>query len=226
VNPVPLERQAELESELNGMLNPGDIPRSWSSNELNEYEARRSCLIQRISVLRTAAPLCESVDREISVLRAWRLHVASWGDLLQRELDALPPAERDTPQTLGRRHNLTLSLKVVDLDLGTLRDSGYGLNTLVLGSLMREAGYEPAPSGWLGSLARTDQRLSELETKRASLQASLDEALLTDEQRDARAREVAEQYEASRQRPQRKRRGDGSQYDKYPDGRIVEVTGV
>jgi hypothetical protein len=55
--------------------------------------------------------------------------------------------------------------------------------------------------------------------RRDDAQARLDEALLDDAERE----QLAAQRAARNAMPQRKTRGDGSQYDRYPDGRVVEV---
>ncbi len=110
----------------------------------------------------------------------------------------------------------------------------YDLVTLRLGQLMREAGYEPAGADadrsfsgvmpWFGSLPEVERRIANLQKQRDDAQARLDEALLDDEMRIEREAEATARREAVNALPTRKVRGDGSMYDRFPDGRVVEVT--
>ena len=109
----------------------------------------------------------------------------------------------------------------------------YSLSGTRLAELMVESGFNPDPSNqslrvvsglpWQGSMPEIEGVI-EAWTKRrdaaradiVQAQANLEEALLPD---DERARRVV----ARNALPTRKTRGDGSQDQRYPDGRIVEV---
>ena len=109
------------------------------------------------------------------------------------------------------------------------------LTTLKLGALMVADGYEIVGADparyyggglpWFGSLPEVQRRLEDLDRRREEAQAALDEALLDDDVRAKRDAEAAANIAALNAQPQRKMRGDGTMYDKYPDGRRVEVTG-
>lgn len=77
---------------------------------------------------------------------------------------------------------------------------------------------------WFGSLPEVERRIQQLTTQRAEAQARLDEALLDDAERERLAAEDKARRAALNAAPQRKVRGDGSQFDRYPDGRMVEVS--
>jgi hypothetical protein len=79
---------------------------------------------------------------------------------LAAELLALPPRIRDA-HTLGEQRNLVLSIRVVDIGLAQLSDTGYDLSTIRLGQLLREAGDE-----WHGSLYELDRDLKTLRATR------------------------------------------------------------
>jgi hypothetical protein len=106
------------------------------------------------------------------------------------------------------------------------------LETLRLGQLMREAGYVEGPKAknqatgrlpWLRAMPEVERRLNALHQERANAQARLDESLLNDAERERLAAEDRARCDAFNAAPRRKTRGDGSQYDRYPDGRVVEV---
>ena len=111
--------------------------------------------------------------------------------------------------------------------------SGWDLTTLRLGALMRESGYEPTGADpdrhfsgvmpWFGSLPQVERRIADLKKQRAEAEARLDNALLDDAERERRAAENKAHIAAENARPVRKVRGDGSQYERHADGRIVEV---
>jgi len=100
--------------------------------------------------------------------------------------------------------------------------------------LMREAGFEAEGADpsvnyggvlpWRGALPEVERRIAEGERRRASAQSALDDALLSDPERAEREAESKARRDAANALPQRKVRSDGSQYDRYPDGRRVEVT--
>lgn len=163
----------------------------------------------------------------------WFDQLTAWRKTLCHELLALPPRIRDS-HTLGVQRNLTLSIKTIDFGIDVVNGTGYDLTTLRLGELMRDAGFEPAGADrdrnysgempWFGSLPDVERRIAALQKQRDDAQARLDEAMLDDAQRERLAAESKARRDALSAAPQRKTRGDGSQYDRYPDGRVVEVT--
>jgi hypothetical protein len=161
----------------------------------------------------------------IDQLKAWR-------DQCADELEALPPRIR-TDRDLGRKRNLELSILTINRGPGVLHDTGFAIENLPVGELIRAAGYEAAPTvavnavatlPWFGSISEVEHRISKLTKRRADAAARLAEAMLDDPEREHLAAEGKAPREASNAAPQRKTRGDGSQYDKYPDGRVVEIS--
>jgi hypothetical protein len=131
---------------------------------------------------------------------------------------------------MGRRQNLELSIRVIDRGLAVVGGTGYTLETLRLGQLMRDAGYVQVDTGgstdalpWFGCTTEVEHRLKKLMAERDQAQAVLDEAMLDDAEREQLAAADKIRRDALNARPTRKVRGDGSSYDKWPDGRCVEV---
>lgn len=99
---------------------------------------------------------------------------------------------------------------------------------------MRHAGFEPAGADrdrnysgvmpWFGSLPEVERRIAALQKQRDDAQARLDEAMLDDAERERRAVEAKARRDALNAAPQRKVRGDGSQFHRFSDGRVVDVT--
>jgi hypothetical protein len=125
--------------------------------------------------------------------------------------------------------NLEASIRVIDRGVAVLDDTGSDLTTIRLRELMREPGFEQTPddpvrrrSGtlpWHGSIRAVEDRMKRRAAQRAVAQSELEGALLTDDERAAKQAHV----DALNALPQRKTRADGSEYDRCPDGRRVEV---
>jgi hypothetical protein len=221
---------AELEAERAAIVDDDQLPVTTTRAGLTAHQLRRNTLDQRImqakAAHRTLAALAEPDP-------LWEERLNAWRPQLCDELLALPPRIRD-PKLLGLQRNLTLSIRCIDFGPDVLSNSGYSLTTLRLGELMREAGYEAQGADprlnfagmmpWHGSIKEVEHRVKDVERRRAAAQAALDDALLDDDERAAREAESKARRDALNALPQRKVRGDGSQYDKYPDGRRVEVT--
>jgi hypothetical protein len=220
----------DLQKHLSEMLDPLDIPRSWTDRQLNDYESKRARLAGRISVIQQQAPLLASLDAEIAQQAEWRAQISKWRDVVVHELRQLGIVR--TPEQQGLQQNLRYSLAVLDSGNGFLDETGYSLETLRLGALMRSDGFaEALPRNgerfgrlpWFGALRETELRINELTERRDTAKRRLDEALMSDAEREQKAKDDLARVAAENAKPQRKTRGDGSQYDKYPDGRIVEV---
>jgi hypothetical protein len=219
----------QLEQDLAGMLSPLDIPRSWSFRELNEYETRRAVLTVRIRTIRSCTTTLAEVDPQLRTLTTWRDHLTTWRKTLLDRLEALPPAR--TGPELGAQQNLKRSILQIDRGLD-FRNGAFPVN-LPLDDLMRADGLE-SPRGtlvstcgeaWRGSMPLVEQRLAQLQQQHNDAQQQLDDAMLSDADREQKAKDAKARADALNALPRRKTRGDGTQFDKYPDGRRVEVSG-
>jgi hypothetical protein len=221
------ERLAQLEDELAARKNPLDL----TLREADAYLAQTEMISARIYTLRSAPLTLAEVDHKIASDTEWSDFLTTARKTLCDELLALPARIR-TDRDLGKQQNLKLS--IITIDRGRVSaDDGRELETLRLGQLMRVAGFLEGPKienqicgrlPWFGSLPEVERRLKGLQQQRTEAQARLTEALLDDAERAQFAAEEKVRRDALNAAPQRKTRGDGSQYDRYPDGRVVEVS--
>jgi hypothetical protein len=149
----------QMRTELAAMLDPLDIPRSWTPRELEHYEFRRRLLDMLIRRARSAAALVAELEPKIAALQPYLPAMAAIRQRLADEYLALP--KRDV-----RIRNFELSILALDRGLSVADDTGYTLNNLRLGLVMREAGVE-----WLGPVPEIDYRLAELTKRRDKAQA-------------------------------------------------------
>ena len=214
--------------------------------ELAETETRRNraeqevaACLARINVLTGRLTAIHAATAAIANLsptapdQEWLDHLNAWRNTLCEELRALPATIRDA-HTLGLKTNLVLSIRAIDLGPDVANGTGYDLTTLRLGALMIESGYEVLGADrdrhyagklpWHGSLPKVERRLADWRKQRAEAEARLADAVLDEAGRERRVAERKSQIDALNATPVRKTRGDGSQYDRYPDGRRVEVT--
>ena len=77
---------------------------------------------------------------------------------------------------------------------------------------------------WFGTLAEVSARITTLRTRKAGAEVLLTEATLDDAARAKLDQERAVEVARRNALPTKKTRGDGSQYWKYADGHIVEIT--
>lgn len=212
---------ARLECDLAAL--PGE---DTFQRQLDANRTARAVLEAQLQTIRTTRVALANLAPRIAAETEWRDHLVDWRKTLCDELLALPLRIRDE-RTLGVQQNLKLSILKIDSDAEV---APWTLETLKLGQLMREAGYVEGPRienqacgalPWYGSLPDVERRLQTLQQQRDAEQARLDESLLDDAERERRAAERRATFNAT---PQRKTRGDGSQFDRFPDGREVEVT--
>lgn len=228
---------ASIREELAAMENQLDTPGDWTLRERRAYEGRRALLDLRANaIVRASARLAAlaEADAVAAADQKWLEYLAAWRQFLCDEFLALPP-RIETRNDEGKYQNLKLSITAIDRGLGVLKGSGYALETLRLGALMRDSGFQPAPAvdgqafdrlPWYGSVAETEDRIKDLGKERAAAQTELDDALEDDTTRARVTAHAANRAAELNAGPQRKTRGDGSQFDKYPDGRRVEVPTV
>jgi hypothetical protein len=218
-------RLAALRAERADRLDPADLPGTMTPRELESYLDRTALLDQQLAAVAQAVEMLAKVE-DLTPLHAWREFAIPTRDLLCKELLARPRSR--TKVELGITYNLRYSVQCLDFGLGVIEGSGYHLSSLRLGELMREAGYAPLPPAegqtfgtfpFPGTLDETERKIKALEKQKAQAGKALEEALMTDEEREAR---IAAAH-AANAKPQLKTRGDGSQCLRFPDGRVEEV---
>jgi hypothetical protein len=222
---------AGLLNEQAALLQPGDIPSSWTPREHDTYEQKRQLLAYRIRGIQESVPMLAAIEPQLAADAEWHERLDRWRKKLADELLSLPNPIR-AAEDRGRLHNLRLSISVIDRGLDVLAGSMYMLVTLRLGVLMQEDGFVPTPATdgraygelrWLGSQPEVSARIEKLLQRQFQAQSRLDDALLSDDERAARDAAAARRVAELNALPRRITRGDGSQYEKHPDGSVVEI---
>ena len=223
---------AQLEKELAGMLDQLDIPKTWTGRQVNDYETRRAVLSGRIHTIRTSTQALAQITPSIAADEQWLGDLTTWRKTLETELKAMP-LTRDEKQVAVQQNHVTC-IRIIEFGLRCDGEYTRSMETLRLGDLMRASGYVQAPPQagtsqvfgplpWYGSHADVKHRLEDLRIERDEMQARLDNALLSDADREAAAKAEKARIDALNAKPVRKTRADGTQYDRYQDGRRVEV---
>ena len=223
-----------LQAELAALLDPLDVPGEWTPRRRAAYEAKRTALQSRVTELQHQAEQYSRAERELADFEQQLAEAVRWrdfqretwrpqlcGELLDRSTYPRTRAELDYQQ------NLKLSISSIDRGLQALAGAScYTLRSLRLADLMIEAGYTPTDNErhrifgglpWRGSLKEIEHEIVRLTKQRDAAVVALADASLSNEDRAARAAE-------RNARPTRKTRGDGSVYERYADGRIVEIS--
>jgi hypothetical protein len=174
-------QREQLEAKLAALTGEATVQQA----ALDANQHARAHLEARIENIRFAAHALANVAPRIAAETKWLAELTDWRKTICDELLACPPRPR-TDLDRGKVQNLTLSIQVIDRGLGVVADSGWSLNTLRLGQLMRGAGYVEGPrianqvSGalpWFGSLPEVEHRLKGLQAQRDDAQRRLDAAL-------------------------------------------------
>jgi hypothetical protein len=172
---------ARLEAELSAMLDPLDVPFSWTQRERDAHEAKRQQLLARIETVRRASATLADVEPRLDLLTTWHQQLTAWRAALVKELLTI-----DDKVLLGKHINLTISIRAIDRGRAVVDDTGWSLSTLRLGELMRDAGYrESAPTEgratgdlpWHGALPDVERKLRELTQRRDDARRRLDAVL-------------------------------------------------
>jgi hypothetical protein len=206
------------------------LPLSTTREEQIAIRQRRVTLDARILRAREAQGVLENIDAESD--HEWLDNLFRWRETLQHCFP--PPSDYPSAYDTGLASNLTLSIAVIDTGLQVLENSVYDLSTLRLGRLMQDDGFKligadsrrnyAGAMEWFGSIPETEARIATIEQQRAAAESMLTEALLDDDERQRLDAEAQVRRDEANAMPTRKVRHDGSMYDKYPDGKIEEVT--
>ena len=155
---------AHLRAKLEALGSQEDVPLT-TTRAMGEWEANASQLRGLIRNITTYAPILEEATTSLAAWEQWQSDLWQMRQQLCDELMDLPPRDR-------RLHNLTLSLQVVDRGVVVIEDSGYGLDTLRLGELLRDRGVP-----WRGCLLEVEKRVRLLRNQREQALDIVAEAL-------------------------------------------------
>jgi hypothetical protein len=219
----------QLEAELAALPAPLDTPGDWTPHQRQDHEERRRMLTACVHLARNATSTLAEVAPVLADLTTWHDLLERWRALLCEELLTFKMYDRN-PALRARKQAVELSLRQIDRGLD-FRGEAFSVR-LPLDDLMERDGAAD-PSGtltttvaaaWKGSLKTVEPRLRELQRRCDEAAALLAGALMDDDARAKHEAEAKKRLDIARAAPQRKTRGDGSTYDRYPDGRVVEVT--
>jgi hypothetical protein len=164
-----------------------------SREELEAREAAHRILEQRLRAAevatRTLAALAADTDDE-----RWYAFLVDTHAALTAERAAL--VVRDTT-TREHAERLLQSLRITERGLAGTLGVALDLTSLPLGARMLAAGYEvkapllDSPAGFRGALPVIEQRLAQRDAEIRAAQAVLHDALLSDDERAARAEQAA-----------------------------------
>jgi hypothetical protein len=183
VTPTPDIKLAEWERQLAALPDSADVPATYNAQA--EHARRHSWLTGHIQTVRESQRVLAEVEPQIATLAKWQADLESCRQACADEYLALPSPIR-TSEDRGRECNLRLSIQVCDRALGVAEGSGFALETLRLGHLLREKGYVDAPPTegraigtlpWFGALPEVDRRVRDLHARRDDAQTRLDAAL-------------------------------------------------
>ncbi len=182
---------AKIQQQLSEMLDPLDIPRTWTQRQLEAYETQRGNLGVILRELGTNHATLVQVTPKIEADEKWEADLLAMRTTLLQELATLPPQIR-LEKDLHFMTNRKISVRIVDF--GPHADGQWtrDISTLRLGELLLAAGYrqfEPerntnATVGEIefhGCLAEVQPRLKDLRARRDDAQKRLNDALLAAE---------------------------------------------
>jgi hypothetical protein len=137
--------------------------------------SREGAPAYRIADARSALAILGDVEPKLAQALKWLHDAGYWRKQSCDKLFDVPSPIRTAAARAAHR-TLTLSIQVLDRGPGVLADTGCALETLHLGQLMRESGYEQKvrpPSGeiglrlpWFGSIPEVTRRITQLEARR------------------------------------------------------------
>ncbi len=139
------------------------------------------------------------MNEEAQLLTQWLSHLNAWRETLCDELLEIKSPIRDR-RLQGLSINLTLSIRTIDSGSKAFEGSGFLLETLRLGQLVRQDGFVDKPISqenpfgkllWYGSIPEVEKRIKVLTNPKVEVIKS--ESVSMNEERDA---EICQMYVA------------------------------
>lgn len=216
----------QLEQTRSERKDEGDLPNSTTHNEAAAYCAHTATLDGRILRARDAVATLLDLEPKLVPDMRWRADLTLWRDQFCKALLAMKPGDRSR-EAMELQNGLRLSITVIDRGCGTWPNGAVMLGGPLVDVITATGAYFQAERPgvpWFGSMPEVEHRIADMQKRLATAQAQLDEALLDDDARAARDAESQARRDKLNTTPVRKTRGDGSQFDRWPDGRVVEIT--
>lgn len=191
-------RLADLTAKRAAIPDDDALPASTTRAELAVIQQQRLDVDRQLAQFNKAVAAVATLGTVEDDAR-WRDQLIEFRAALNADLLAQKPVIRD-PHRLGVAKNLTLSIEAIDYGPQVFAGTGWSLENSRLGALLIAAGYamtDADPSTnyvgklpWFGALREVEQRIADLATQRAQVEANLEDQLMTDEQRAAREAEA------------------------------------
>jgi hypothetical protein len=147
---------ADLETEFAALPDPTDVPMTLRAQAADA--ALRSSLRNRIRDARRSPDILAEWEPKLASDLAYRDILNDVRERLCAELLAL--AKPRTDHEFGVRVNVRLSIAALDRGAGLVDGSGWSIDTLRLGALLREAG-----TTWRGSLPEVERRIRDAQSR-------------------------------------------------------------
>jgi len=145
-------------------MDPLDYPSSWTRRQGEAYEAGYRTRYSCRSIISQQGPRVASLTTKIAQAKVSLNHAKEMLEQIDGEEQSMAPADL-------RRHNNRMSKRVLEVGTEAMADSGYVLQTLRLGALMRERGIV-----WSGSIPALEEQVAVWTKDLAEAQMMLDDA--------------------------------------------------
>lgn len=185
-------RRAELTTKRAARKDKLDIPRTLTDRQFNAYITETATIEHEFAAFTNEVEKWHALP-SIELDTRWLAFAPGARDLMSTELANIkkPMRDRDVQELAAR---LVFSIRLLDFGLGI---SAIGpiidLSSTRIGQLMQQAGYDVTglellrgPNGFRGSIPEVEARIKALTKQRAAVEAALDSALLTDDERTQR----------------------------------------
>jgi hypothetical protein len=179
---TPQETIAALQKQRDAMLDPMDVPRTWTQRQADAYEQRRAALDAHAQAIHVSLHAVNKPTQRLAVVTATRDRLLAVEAMLEKQIaDAPDPrsvgGEREQTKEMGRQKGLADSLKA-------LREGVEHLNgEPLLPGLLRQALTDTCPTcghstfAWPGPLVQVEREVREAERKVSELRTSLESNL-------------------------------------------------
>jgi hypothetical protein len=223
---TPETRLAEMVAERQSRKDELDLPHTLTRREADLYIAETTTLDSRIIAARGAMATLLELEVKVAPDEKWFADLTEWRADFCQKLMAIKPGDRSR-ETQELQQGLRLSITNIDKGCITWPNGAAALGAQ-LAEAIKYAGWVapkdvPGPA-WYGCLPEVKERIAKMQKRIDAAQIVLDDALLIASERAKKDADSAARRDKLNATPMRKTRGNGSQYDKWPDGRTAEIT--
>ena len=147
-----------LQAELDGMYADVDIPGDWTWRRREDYENRRVNIVRMLGRIDSASDARARFQPKLETSLVCLDVINGVREKLCKEIIDLPKPK--TEREWGYLTNLKISITCIDRGAAFVDGSGWSIDTLRLGALLREAGAE-----WQGSIPEIEARIKDAQRR-------------------------------------------------------------